>query len=240
MPPARRAAPSPPASAIAERRAKAARRATGSGYGDRRTAILAAAATLFKEHGYNRTTLGDIATAVGADRASLYYYFGSKEEVLDALVTHLVIANTEAAEKIRDSEGTAPQKLRQLIVDLLVSFAANYPMLYVYLQSNLSQTTGKRAAWAQQMREVNHRWEGAIEAIVAQGIDEGTLRPLADPRILANGVMGVVGWTHRWYNPAHDVDPTTIGEAYAEMILGGVEIPRKRPAQPRRPSSLRP
>jgi len=223
-----RTAPVRTASGIGRRRAAAAARGTTSGYADRRSAILAAAATLFKEHGYNRTTLGDIAAAVGADRASLYYYFGSKEEVLDALVTHLVIANTEAAEQIRDSEGTAPQKLRKLIVDLMVSFAANYPMLYVYLQSNLSQTTGKRATWAKQMREVNHRWEGAIEAIVAQGIDEGSIRPLADPRILANGVMGVVGWTHRWYNPARDVDPTAIGEAYAEMILGGVEIPQRK------------
>jgi AcrR family transcriptional regulator len=220
--------PLPPASAIAQRRAKAARRANGSGYTDRRTAILDAAAALFKEHGYNRTTLGDIAAAIGADRASLYYYFGSKEEILDTLVTHLVIANTEAAEQIRDSDGTAPEKLRRLVVDLMVSFAANYPVLYVYLQSNLSQTTGKRAAWAKQMRDVNHRWEGAIEAIVQQGIDEGTIRPLADPRILANGVIGVVGWTHRWYNPARDADPTAIGEAYAEMLLGGVEIPVKK------------
>lgn len=224
----KRATPStaskPPASAIGRRRAAAAK-SNGSGYADRRSLILTTAATLFKENGYNRTTLADVAVAVGTDRASLYYYFSSKEDLLDALVTDVVIANVEAAEQIRDSDGSAPQKLRTLIVDLMISFAANYPVLYIYLQGNLTHTTGKRAAWAQQMREVNHRWEGAIEAIVQQGIDDGTLRPVAEPRIIANGVMGVVGWTSRWYNPTRDLDAAAIGAAYAEMILGGVEIP---------------
>jgi AcrR family transcriptional regulator len=229
-----RTAPVRAASGIGRRRAAAAARGTTSGYADRRSVILTAAADLFKEHGYNRTTLGDIAAAVGTDRASLYYYFGSKEELLDSLVTHLVLANTEAAERIRDSEGPAPEKLRTLIVDLMVSFATHYPMLYVYLQGNLSHTTGKRAAWAKQMREVNHRWENAIEAIVAQGIDEGTIKPVAEPRIIANGVIGVVGWTSRWYNPSRDLDAAVIGRAYAEMILGGVEIPRTKKARPRR------
>jgi AcrR family transcriptional regulator len=227
VPASPRANPKAPVSAIGRRRA-AAMRGNSSGYVDRRTTIIAAAADLFKERGYNRTTLSDIAAAIGTDRASLYYYFGSKEEVLDALVTDVVIANVETAERTRDSEGSAPEKLRTLIVDLMVSFAANYPVLYVYLQGNLSHITGKRAAWAQQMREVNHRWEGAIEVIVQQGIDDGTIRPLADPRILANGVIGVVGWTSRWYNPARDIDPAAIGEAYAEMLLGGVEIPPKK------------
>ena len=221
---AKTATASSPPSAIARRRASASKRGGTPGYADRRAAILSVAADLFKENGYNRTTLTDIAIAVGTDRASLYYYFGSKEELLDALVTHLVIENTEAAERTRDSEGPAPDKLRALVVDLMVSFAANYPMLYVYLQGNLKHISGKRAAWAKQMREINHRWEGAIEAIVQQGIDEGTIRPLAEPRILANGVIGVVGWTSRWYNPGRDLDAAVIGEAYAEMLLGGVEI----------------
>ncbi len=51
---------------------------------------------------------------------------------------------------------------------------------------------------------------------------------MAEPRIIANGVIGVVGWTSRWYNPTRDLDAAVIGEAYAEMILGGVEIPQKK------------
>lgn len=218
----------PPASAIGRRRA-AAKQGNAAGYADRRSVIIAAATRLFSELGYAHTTLADIAEAVGTDRASLYYYFGSKEELLDEIVTDVVIANTEAAERLRDSDLPAPEKIRTLIVDLMVSFAANHPMLYVYLQGNLTHVTGKRAAWAQRMREVNHRWESAIEEIVRSGIEAGTIRPLADPRILSNGVIGIVGWTSRWYNPAHDADARTIGEAYAEILLGGFAVPPNAP-----------
>lgn len=219
------AAEGEPTSAIALRRRAAAAR--GSNYRDRRTAIITTAAALFKEQGYNRTTLAGIAQAVGTDRATLYYYFGSKEELLDAIVTDVVIANVEAAERVRDSDASAPEKVRTLLVELMVSFATNYPVLYVYLQGNLSHISGKRAAWAEQMREVNHRWEGTIEAILEEGIADGTIRPLADPRVLANGIIGIVGWTSRWYNPAKGQDPAAIGEAYAEVVLGGLEIPRR-------------
>lgn len=212
------------ASAIGRRRAAAAR-SNGAGYADRRSVIVAAAAELFKENGYARTTLADVAEAVGSDRASLYYYFGNKKELLDAIVTDTVIANVEAAERVRATDAPAPEKLRTVIVDMMISFATNYPVLYIYLQANLSHVTGRRAQWAQEMRSFNHRWEAAIEGIVQDGINEGTIRPLADPRIMANGVIGVIGWTSRWYNPGQEVDAVSLGGTYADMVLGGLEIP---------------
>lgn len=84
------------------------------------------------------------------------------------------------------------------------------------------------------MREVNPRWEAAIEAILEEGIAGGTARPLAEPRVLANKIIGIVGWTSRWYNPAKGEDPTAIGEAYAEIVLGGLEIPQRRTTRRRR------
>ena len=81
-------------------------------------------------------------------------------------------------------------------------------------------------AWALRMRAVNRRYEAAVEAIVASGIAEGTLRPLSEPRVLAYGLMGVVSWTHRWFNPHRSpVDAAAIGDAYAEVLLGGMVRP---------------
>lgn len=211
-----------PVSAIGQRRANA-KTAAKANYHDRRAEIVAAAAKLFKAKGYRGTTLADIAGAVGADRASLYYYIGSKEELLDEVVTDVVRANLARAEDIRDSDDDAPAKLRRLITELMVSYATHYPFLYVYLQENLAHVAKSREKWSRQMRAVNRKWEAAVEAIVAQGLDEGTLRPVTDARVMAYGVIGMVSWTNRWFNPATSpVDAATIGEAYAEMVLGGL------------------
>ena len=194
-----------------------------AGYEDRRTAIIEAAAARFRRQGYGATNLAQIAEDIGTDRASLYYYFSSKEELFDVLVTDVVKANLAIAEEIRDGSGTAPEKLHRFIVQLMTSYAEHYPFLYVYLQENMAHVVSKRQAWAEEMRAVNRRYEQAVTDLVQQGMDEGTIKQVGDPQVLAFGVMGMVSWTHRWFNPQTSaVTAREIGEAYAETLLNGM------------------
>jgi AcrR family transcriptional regulator len=68
-----------------------------------RERILAAALDLFAEHGYDKTSLREIAERVKVTKAALYYYFPSKQEILAALADKLF----ESAETAFDAiEGT--------------------------------------------------------------------------------------------------------------------------------------
>lgn len=210
------------ASGIGQRRATAQGQ-KNAGYEDRRAQILHAAAGLFRTGGYRGTSIGKIAEKVGTDRASIYYYFSSKEEVFDVLVTDVVKGNLAIAEQIRDSSASATEKLRKLVVQLMCSYAEHYPFLYVYLQENMAHVDPKRKAWAAEMRRVNRRYEGAVTDIIGQGIDEGSIRAVGEPWVLAYGLMGMVSWTHRWFNPhTAEVDAKVIGESYAEVLLSGL------------------
>ena len=73
------------------------------------------------------------------------------------------------------------------------------------------------------MRSVNRRYDNAIIGIVQEGIDNGTIRPLTSARVIAFGIIGMVGWTNRWYVPDRSPESAeTIGKAYAEMVLQGL------------------
>lgn len=87
-------------SGIARRRAVAREEANPS-YLERRAEIVRAAARVFKAKGLQGANLGDIAAESGADRASLYYYVGSKEELFHELVRGAVEANLARARDIR-------------------------------------------------------------------------------------------------------------------------------------------
>jgi AcrR family transcriptional regulator len=52
----------------------------------RKQLILDAAARLIIEYGYDKTTIGDVADAIGLNRALVYGYFKSKDDILEALV----------------------------------------------------------------------------------------------------------------------------------------------------------
>lgn len=137
---------------------------------------------MFRNKGYRGTSLADIAEAVGGDRASLCYAIGGKQELFDEIVTDVVHANLLAVESIRDFQEPAPDKLRGLVTQLMCSYAEHYPFLYVYLQEDLAHVAEQRRPWAQAMRSVNRRYEAAAEAIIVQGIAEGSLVAITEPR----------------------------------------------------------
>lgn len=221
-------------SAIANRR-RVAQSGKGATYHQRRSEIIRASAAVFRTKGYGGTSLGDIASAVGANRSTLYYYVAGKEELFDEIVTDVVLANLAAVEQIRDCDAPAVVKIRTLVTQLMSSYAEHYPFLYVYLQENLSQVAEERRPWARQMRSVNRRYEAAVEAIVAAGVADGSLLRLSETYVLAYGIMGMVSWSHRWFNPEQSpVDAAAIGAAYAQVLLHGLGVAAERgPAEVR-------
>lgn len=48
--------------------------------------IIQAAQQLFRIHGFQKVTMDDVAKEIGKGRSSLYYYYKSKEEILDAAI----------------------------------------------------------------------------------------------------------------------------------------------------------
>ncbi len=207
------------------RRRKSAQDEGTAAYREKRAEIVAAAGTLFKDHGYAGTSLADVAEALSMDRASLYYYVGGKQELFQAVVGGAVERNALTAEEIASGPGTAPEKLRRLVVELMVSYAENYPFLYVYIQEHLGAVSPEGSPWAQRMRGYHERYEAAVVATVQAGADEGTFAVGTQPWVIAYGIIGMVAWSNRWYRPGDTaVPPREIGEAYADTLLSGLRV----------------
>ena len=70
--------------------------------------ILQAAKQLFQTHGFRKVTIDDVARSIGKARSSLYYYYKTKEEILDAVITveirELLAAITSAVNQVKSTE----------------------------------------------------------------------------------------------------------------------------------------
>jgi AcrR family transcriptional regulator len=177
---------------------------------------------VFQQKGFGAASLGDVALALGTDRASLYYYVSSKEELFHEVVYTAAEDNVLRAEAIRDGEGTATEKISALVHSLMMSFEEHYPYLYVYIQEKMSQIGAEDDPWASKMWSLNTRYDDAVLAIVQDGIDSGEVRAIAPARVIAYGVVGIVNWSHRWFRPTGDLTANQLADAYAEVLLSGL------------------
>ncbi|SEF29955.1 TetR/AcrR family transcriptional regulator [Variovorax sp. NFACC27] len=74
----------------------------------RRNVILEAAVALFKELGYERSSMNELAKRLGGSKATLYGYFASKEELFRAVVQTVAVSHlAEAAAELQEVSETA-------------------------------------------------------------------------------------------------------------------------------------
>ena len=119
---------------------------------------------------------------------------------------------------------TPRRKMRDMIIALMSSYGASYPLIYIYIRENLSHVSDTRSQWSKHMRKLNHQIEDAIIAIIEEGYRDKSFRNVGSSKVVAYGILGIIGWTHRWFRPdTSDVSAEEIGKTYAELILSGLE-----------------
>lgn len=83
----------------------------------RKNELLDAAQKLFVEKGYAKTTVTDILNVHGLSKGVFYYYFKSKEEVMDAIIGRMVDDMVDHAKKVVADPGmTPPQKIFAILM----------------------------------------------------------------------------------------------------------------------------
>lgn len=210
-------------SGIGKRRA-AAKRDRGENYEKRRKEISEAAIRVFNRRGFADTTISAVAQELSIDRASLYYYISSKEELFDELIREVSEENLATAKRIQASDATPEEKIRQLIVQLMESYSGNYPLLYIFIRENLNQVPDKRARWAKYMKGITRDYDSMVVAMIEEGYADGSFCNIGPAKIVAYGIIGMLAWTNRWFVPdSNKVSGTDVGRIYADLVTSGLK-----------------
>ncbi len=211
-------------SLIGQRRTAASKESSAT-YQMRRQEITDAAIRVFHRLGYKGASLTAVAAELGVDRATLYYYVSSKEQLFDEIIRVVLQENSALARRVADSGISPARKLRELLSAMMFSYASNYPLLYIYIREDLAHVSDKRSEWSAEMRKINRSIQQAVIDIVEQGYADGSFRRVGSSRTVAFGILGMLNWTHRWFKPETSEPPTEIGKTFAEMVLSGLETP---------------
>ncbi len=189
----------------------------------KRKELTRIAADIFKQKGYKATSFGDIAVHTGLDRATLYYYFGSKEEIFRNAVEGALERNLAGMREIMDDAAQGDiEKLQSLVRMFMHSYHENYPYLFVYLQQDLNTILDENSKWVQNVQDQVKLIEEAFATLIKRGIASGALRGDISVSLSLNAVFGMLNWTHRWYSPNGKSSPAAIADAFSKIFIEGM------------------
>ena len=200
--------------------------------------LLARAADLFAERGYNGTSLQDIAESMGMTRPAIYHYFENKDALLVALVDGVTEGREELLRSIRrDPDLTPEMKLQRAMHDMalqVADYSARFRLL-ILSNSDLPQHIAEQNDRAR--RDVTEH----LVAIISEGITAGTIYDV-DARLASYAILGMCNSIAWWLKPNGEITPKAVADLVTELTLRSLKRPSDQhsvPAKVQRPRAKR-
>ena len=166
-----------------------------NGNDNRRGELVRAAAQLFREKGFEGTTIRDIAGAVGMQSGSPFYHFANKHELLMAVMEEGLRLGLERSRAVVEAEGlTAVERFRRLVrahYGILHETGSDFIPVMLYDWRSLPATYRRRIVELKDRYDA--LWQATLDALHAEG------RLGADARIARLMILGAINFSATWY-----------------------------------------
>jgi AcrR family transcriptional regulator len=186
--------------------------------GKREEQLLAAARRLFARHGYQATSLRDIAEEAQMSKAALYYYFPNKEAIYGRVVIESLDALVHAVTTaVARAEGPAAQ------VRAFMRAAAEF----------LDTQRDHWLAAARAFQEEEHieqrsvalhlrdSYEKVLRRCIAEGIEAGVFQPV-DVSMATRFMLSGLNYVTRWHSPEGKLKVREVMDQFVDMGLHGL------------------
>ena len=189
----------------------------------RKQQILEAAETVFSQKGYERATTRDIAETADISEGTLYNYFGSKSDLLDAVAQSFAnditneIAGLEA-DNLRDmmaqllSARLRSGRERRLLMLFLFEARLNPDVHRIFIQDSLQRI----------ISTTEHRFRTLIESGVMRPVE-----PAVAARAISATIMGFAALYEmgQYGKEENGFSPQKWGEELTDLFLNGLQSP---------------
>lgn len=196
--------------------AKRARPTRASGEeANRRAELVRVAARLFREKGFDGTTVRDIADAVGMRSGSPFYHFRNKQEILLAVMEEGLAAGLEATEAVLARRLPPREKFRALVrTHLSTLFDEGHDFIPVLLYDWRALESGNR----DKIIAVKDRFDAVWQAMVRELKAAGLLH--TDSRLARLLVLGAINYMATWYKREGKLSLDEVADQTVEFFLG--------------------
>lgn len=182
----------------------------------KRYAVLKAASRAFAQRGYFQTSLADIAKEFNLNKATLYHYFNSKEEILFEIHVHAIASITDD-QSMHGKDGTGREQLIAFIeryVDMLID---DFGACLV-----LTDIKPLEKASYDQCVAGRRRIDSLLRTILREGMEDGSIATI-DPKTTAAFIFGALNWICHWYHNEGEITPQELKRRAIDFAIRAVE-----------------
>ena len=180
--------------------------------------VVRAAARLFAERGYHGTSMRDLGDTLGLVGSSLYAHIGSKNELLEEIVSNGVQLCLDLAERVLSSGEGPLDKLRALIVGhaglvgVNIESWAAFAIEYRFLPDEQRE----------RVVQLRDRYQSAYRTVLKDGVADGTFREDLDDHLVATTLLSLLNAMSGWYRPDGELSAEELGERIFDVISRGI------------------
>jgi len=197
----------------------------GSAFEPRRREIIDTAAELFARRGYAATGITEICEAVGLARGALYYYIGSKEQLLVEIQSAVLMPLLASARELVELDVAPVVRLRlvsELLLDMIVR---RLDHIWVYEHDYRQLSPENQATLVAQ----RHEFENIVVVLLQAAVDAGEFRAM-DVRLGMLQFLNMHNHTYQWIRPGSRWDAATLSAEYCATLFRGFAAPGYDPA----------
>jgi len=181
----------------------------------RRSELTREAARLFAEKGYHGTSIGDIADAMGVQKASLYHHIESKAELLWEVARDGADAFHAALDDVPETLGPV-ERIRAALRAHLRVVAEQLDIATVFVREWRYLDANRREAFVAERR----RYEERIRSLFRDGVEQSELRTDLDVNVAALLFLSAANWAYTWLQPGRDTDK--LADGFFELLVDGM------------------
>ena len=178
----------------------------------RSEASLESAVAAFGRHGYYGTSMRQIADTITLTKGSLYYYFGSKADILFAAHDRALDRMLEVLERVLAAGGDPKSQLHEIVVEHTRAMVDGFHGTALGLELDALPPEPRRRLVAKR-----DRYERGVRALVAKESRRG-----AESTVATRAFLGALNWTAHWYRPDGPYSPQRIAELVADYAVAGL------------------
>jgi len=184
-------------------------------YDRRREQVVADAAKLFAERGFQATSMAELTEATGLAAGGLYHYIDGKDDLLIAICDELLEPLLVQAREIVAGEGSPEEQLRALLRVWLAHIATHLDHMLVFAQER--HVIEREPRWSG-VRAQRKEFEQILDDVLARGEADGSMR-FEDRGLALRALLGMVNYSPQWLRPQGRLSPEQIADGYCDLLL---------------------